>query len=242
MTTSATALPEISAFDRYCDPTKLAYLGMMVRQRLAATPGVERVDVADADLYIVPGFLARADCRGIVDVINSRAVPSTLYRGVEREGFRTSFTHHFDRDDPLVIDVELYISDLLGIDINYSEPMQGQRYQAGQQFKHHHDYFHIGEGYWREEAERGGQRTWTAMISLNEPKEGGETDFPLLGIALRQQAGTLILWDNMDRNGRPNHKTLHAGLPVRRGIKHVITKWYRLEPWRVLNPVDAAPA
>jgi prolyl 4-hydroxylase len=126
----------------------------------------------------------------------------------------------------------------MGIDDNYSEPMQGQRYQTNQEYKAHHDFFHIGQGYWQQEAPVGGQRTWTAMIFLNEPKEGGETDFPLLGIALKPQTGTMAIWNNMDVNGRPNMKTLHAGTPVRRGIKHVITKWYRQEPWRLLNPID----
>ena len=35
----------------------------------------------------------------------------------------------------------------------------------------------------------------------------------------------------MDRAGRPNMKTIHAGMPVKRGIKHVITKWFRQEVW-----------
>ena len=223
---------------RYADPKTLAYVGMMVRNRLSAMPGVERVDVPGVDLFIVPGFMTRRDCKALVQVINSLAVPSTLFRGAERPGMRTSYTHHFDRDDPLVADVEQYISDLIGIDNNYSEAMQGQRYQVGQEYKHHYDFFPVGDGHWRFEAERGGQRTWTAMVSLGEPKEGGETDFPKLGIALRQQAGTLILWNNMDAGGHPNRKTLHAGMPVKRGIKHVITKWYRQEPWRLLNPVD----
>lgn len=228
--------------DRYCDPKTLAYVGMMVRQRLSAMPGVDRVDVPGVDMFIVPKFLTRRDCRAIVEVINSRAVPSTLYRENHRPGMRTSQTHHFDRDDPLTADVENYISETIGIDNVYSETMQGQRYQVGQQYRHHYDFFPTGEGYWQREAPRGGQRSWTAMVSLGEPKEGGETDFPKLGIALRQQAGTLIMWNNMDADGRPNMKTLHAGMPVKRGIKHIITKWYRQEPWRMLNPVDHPPA
>lgn len=222
-------------FDPGCDPQKLMQFGHLVRQNLARTEGAHRLDVPGADLYLVPGFLTRRDCADVVRVINSRATPSTLYRGREQPGFRTSFTHHFERDDPYTRDIEDYIDQLLGIDNVFGETMQGQRYQVGQQFKHHHDFFHVGEGYWREEAGRGGQRTWTAMVFLNEPREGGETDFPHLGVSLRPVTGTLVIWNNADPGGKPNMKTLHAGLPVRRGIKHVITKWYRQDPWRLLN-------
>jgi prolyl 4-hydroxylase len=233
------ATPADPAFDPYCDPAKLAHLGLMVRARLMTTPGVEKVDVEGTDLFVVTGFLLPEMCRALVATINSRAVPSTLYRGTERPGFRTSFTHHFDRDDPATMDIEAYISALLGIDDNFSEPMQGQRYQPGQEYRAHHDYFHPGLGYWQVEGPRGGQRTWTAMIFLNEPREGGETDFPLLGIKLKPKTGTLAIWNNMDASGCPNHKTLHAGTPVRKGVKHVITKWYRQDPWRLINPTDS---
>lgn len=226
---------ETTASDPYADPFKLAYLGRMVAERLDAMPGVERVAVDGADIFVVPGFLTRGDCRQLIKVIDACAIPSTLYRGTEREGFRTSWTHHFGLYDPLTLSLETYISDMLGIDNDYSEVMQGQRYQCGQQYKHHHDFFHVGQGYWQQEASRGGQRTFTAMIFLNEPAEGGETDFPKLGIALRPQMGTLCLWNNMARDGTPNMQTLHAGMPVRRGTKYVITKWYRQEPWRLLN-------
>jgi len=218
------------------DPVKLAQCGAIVRAQLDRNPQVERIPVEGAEMYRVPRFLTRKDCREITRVINQRAVPSTLYRGADREGFRTSFTHHFDRDDPLTRSVEEYISDLMAIDDNYSEPMQGQRYQVGQEFKHHHDYFHIGEGYWQQEAGRGGQRTWTAMICLHEAKEGGETDFPHLDLRFKPTVGEVLIWNNMRPDGTPNAKTLHAGMPVKRGIKHVITKWYRQEPWRLLNP------
>lgn len=232
-TATATA-PERS--DPMADPARLAWFGQLVRARLDAHPAVERIAADGVDMFRVDGFLKRRDCREIVRVVNRRAAPSTLYAGDEREGFRTSYTHHFERDDPLTRSVELYVSDLLGIDDDYSEVMQAQRYRPGQQYKHHFDYLHVGQGYWQHERDKGGQRTWTAMICLHAPREGGETDFPKLGIRLKPRAGTLFVWNNMTPDGHPNNRTLHAGLPVLSGVKHVITKWYRQEPWRLLNP------
>jgi len=224
-----------SPADPFCDPVKLAAVGRWVCSQLDANPAAERVDTPDADMFLVHGFLSRKDCHALRRIVNQKAVPSTLYKGTENKSFRTSFTHHFDVDDPLTRSLETYISDILGIDDLHSEPMQGQRYQVGQQFRHHHDFFHIGESYWQNEAKHGGQRTWTAMVCLHEAKKGGQTDFPDLGLEFKLPAGSLLTWNNMTSDGQPNMKTLHAGMAVESGIKHVITKWYRQEPWRLLN-------
>ncbi|WP_296678046.1 2OG-Fe(II) oxygenase [Novosphingobium sp.] len=219
----------------YHDPAKLAWLGAQVRQRLGSIPGVERIDTSHADMFLAPGFLDKRDCRDLARLIDAGAQPSTLFKGTERPDFRTSWTCHLPSTEPLVESLEEYISDLLGIHNAYAETAQGQRYRPGEQYKAHHDFFHAGHDYWLREAPRGGQRTWTAMVYLNEPKEGGETEFPLLDVAIRPRTGTLVVWNNMALDGTPNMKTLHAAKPVIGGVKHVITKWYRLGPWRLLN-------
>ncbi|MEM7780845.1 MAG: 2OG-Fe(II) oxygenase [Pseudomonadota bacterium] len=228
---------DAESFDPGADPRKLAYFGQLVRQRLVAHPAVKQLEHKRAEVFQVEGFLKRKDCKEIVKVINHECVPSTLYAGFERDKIRTSQTHHFGPHDPLTRSVELYVSDLLGIDDNYSETMQGQRYQVGQQYKHHLDYMMYGDSYWPQERLAGGQRTWTAMICLHAPREGGETDFPRLGLRLQPKVGSLFVWNNMTPEGLPNPMTLHAGLPVLKGIKHIITKWYRQEPWRLLNVI-----
>ncbi|MBA4047314.1 MAG: oxygenase, partial [Sphingomonas sp.] len=32
-------------------------------------------------------------------------------------------------------------------------------------------------------------------------------------------------------DGRPNDLTLHEGMPVVRGVKYIITKWFRERSW-----------
>ena len=219
----------------HADPARLAEVGRTVLARLEETAGVNKVVCVGADLFTVPGFADPAQCRKLVRAIDAKASPSTLFRGSEQAGFRTSFTHYFSMRDPLTAKLEGRISSLLGIDDAHSEMIQGQRYQAGQQYKHHHDYFHQNQTYWQQEAHIGGQRTWTAMLFLDAPQAGGETDFPKLGLAIAPEPGTLVIWNNMTREGKPNPKTIHAGTPVISGVKHVLTKWYRLERWRELN-------
>ncbi|MCX7267359.1 MAG: 2OG-Fe(II) oxygenase [Sphingorhabdus sp.] len=227
-----TTAPE---FDPNNDPAKLARIGTLVASRLHANPLVQQVDHAEAQLYLYQGFLSAADCNTMIAKIDADAVPSTLYKGTEQEGFRTSYSCHLNRWDAFISKVEARMSDVLGIDNTYAETMQGQRYQVGQEFKAHHDFFHPTQDYWAHEGRSGGQRSWTAMIFLNEPEEGGTTEFPHLGLGVRPQAGMMLIWNNVKPDGTLNYKTLHTGTPVVRGVKHVITKWYRQNNWLEIN-------
>ncbi len=223
--------PGLPAFDPQADPAILARVGAQVRGRLAADPRAQDRGGGKADLFVVAGFLSARECKRLVRLIDRRIGPSPLFAGTEIDGFRTSSTHYFDRDEPETRELEARIDGLLGLDHRFAEVTQGQRYRAGQQFKHHYDYFTISEPYWAQEKRRGGQRSWTAMVYLNRPEGGGATDFPALGLAVAPAPGTLVTWNNMDRDGHPNPATLHAGTPVTAGSKYVITQWYRQEAW-----------
>jgi len=119
----------------------------------------------------------------------------------------------------------------MGIPTEQGETIQGQRYAVGQQFKQHHDFFFTDQPYWQTEKDMGGQRTWTAMIFLNQPEAGGETYFEKAGIKVAPRTGTLLTWYNLDQRGEPNLNSLHEGRPVAAGVKYIITKWYRERRW-----------
>jgi 2OG-Fe(II) oxygenase superfamily. len=119
------------------------------------------------------------------------------------------------------------IDQLLGLDKAQGELLQGQRYRVGQEFKPHTDWFQRETPGWAHERLNGGQRAFTAMVYLNSIEHGGETDFPRLDLAVAPRQGTLLVWNNADRDGVPNPFTLHAGNPVGNGTKYVITQWYR---------------
>jgi prolyl 4-hydroxylase len=70
------------------------------------------------------------------------------------------------------------------------------------------------------------------MGYLNPVEDGGATDFPRISLSIPPQAGVLLVWNNMAPDGRPNPRTIHAGAQVVRGVKYVLTKWYRAQPWR----------
>ena len=208
-----------------------AVAGEAVGARLAANPHVTNVPIAGVQVYYHEDFLDAAACAAIVALIDADRRPSTLLSGAGEPGFRTSDSCDMDRWSPAVRPIDEGIAALLGIDPLHGETMQGQRYAPGQRFRAHHDYFHQSQAYWADMQKSGGQRTWTAMIYLNDVEEGGATWFPQAGIRIAPKRGLLLAWNNMKADGSPNELTLHEGMPVVAGVKYIITKWFREGNW-----------
>lgn len=213
------------------DKAQLARVGALVRARLDANPNMHRLPVDTAEIYAMGGFLTEGECFRLVAMIDMTARPSTLFSGDRRDGYRTSYSANLDRNDPYVKMIERRIDDLLGMEPDWGETIQGQRYEPGQEYKQHYDWFNARASYWKDERKKGGQRSWTAMMFLNDVAEGGETWFTSAGLKVTPQKGALVVWNNATPEGEPNAMTLHAGTPPVSGTKHIITKWYRTRPW-----------
>ena len=205
-------------------------MGQAPGERLRATPGVRRVPAAELELFVVKRFLDPATCATLIERIDARRRPSTIADDVGEAAFRTSETCDLDWADPVVAAVDGAIAELLGLSLALSEPIQGQRYAPGQEFKPHTDTFEPGKADYYLHCADTGNRSWTAMIYLNQPEEGGATRFKAIGKTIQPEPGTLLAWNNLLPDGRPNPATLHQGMKVRRGTKYIITKWFRERP------------
>lgn len=213
------------------DQDALARIGAKVRARLDADPQVHKVPVTNAEIYTMGGFLDPGECFRLVAMIDGVAQPSTLYSDFSRQDYRTSYSANLDHWDSMVMMIQRRIDDLLGMPPENGETIQGQRYEPGQQYREHCDWFPTNAEHWKIERKRGGQRSWTAMIFLNDVEEGGHTEFPNLGAKVTPQRGAILIWNNATVEGVPNQYTLHAGRPPVKGTKHIITKWYRCRKW-----------
>lgn len=221
--------------DPEADPAVLAKYGDAVRARLEGEFGARNRGGRKASLFLFRDFLDRRSCARLIRLIDSEIGPSTLFNDGGAEtggaGVRTSSTHYFADSHRDAATLARRIDDLLGLDRAHAETMQGQRYLPGEQYRHHCDFFRTERAHWQRERLRGGQRTWTAMVYLNNVESGGATDFPRLGLSIQPEAGMLLVWDNITRGGRPNRTTIHAGMPVETGAKYVVTQWYRQNEW-----------
>ncbi len=214
------------------DRQALTQIGQTVRARLSADPQVHKLPSDQAEIYAMGGFLDETECWQLTTMIDTVAQPSTLFSSDNPTAdYRTSYTGNLDPHNSFVQMVSRRIDDLLGLPAEHGETLQGQRYLTGQQYKEHCDWFYASERHWQREKRMGGQRCWTAMAYLNDVEEGGETCFTRIGLQVKPQKGALVVWNNATPDGMPNEMTMHAALPVIRGVKHVITRWYRVREW-----------
>ncbi len=213
------------------DQDALRRVGNSVRKRLEADPQAYKVPTDKAEIFAIGNFLTASESRRLITMIDVVAQPSELFDSEYASSFRTSYSGNFDNRDPFVRGISRRIDDLLGMKAPTGETIQGQRYLPGQEFKPHNDWFYTDQDYWQKERKRGGQRSWTAMAFLNAVEAGGATQFDEIEIKIDPKPGVLLVWNNANPDGSPNDDTLHAGTPVERGVKYVITKWYRTRKW-----------
>lgn len=199
--------------------------------QLLAHNGVQRVPNDKLELFQLRNFLDADLCAALVEKIELERRPSTLADANGDDLFRTSETCDLAPDLPEVCELESRLEHLSGIDPAYGEPVQGQRYIVGQEFKPHCDYFTPSGRDWDRYCSVAGQRSWTFMIYLNAVEAGGATRFKCIGKIFQPEVGKLVCWNNRKADRSINPNTLHHGMKVRKGVKYVITKWYREKPW-----------
>jgi prolyl 4-hydroxylase len=194
--------------------------------------GAQRVPSPALELFVLRNFLDASECAALIERIDTNRRPSTIADPNGDEYFRTSETCDLDGTDPVIAALDAKFSGLSGIDPAHGEPVQGQRYQEGQEFKPHTDYFEPRGADFERYCSVTGQRTWTFMIYLNDVAAGGATRFREIGKTIQPERGKLLAWNNRLADGTPNPATIHHGMKVRKGVKYVITRWYRERPWR----------
>ena len=138
-----------------------------------------------------------------------------------------SFEFYLAEMDVVVQILRARIAAATNLPVPVFESAQVMQYSVGEEFRPHYDFL-TGEGPgWAAEMQRLGQRIATFLLFLNDDFEGGETEFPKIGISHRGRRGDALFWANVDPAGEADPQTMHAGLPPTRGEKWILSQWIR---------------
>lgn len=215
------------------DPYAAAQLDLLKR---VPEPGRPRRDVVSVspEIVLVGGLLAAEECRWIIDRALPAIAPSFVIDPVDGgrmpHPFRTSHGTNFSplEEDLVLGRINRRVAAATGTRTDQGEPLHVLRYTPGQEYRPHLDTIPGAAN----------QRVWTALLYLNAGYQGGESDFPDLGITIAGAPGDAILFRSLDDQGRPDPRTRHAGLPVTEGVKWLATRWIREERH---DPFEGAP-
>jgi prolyl 4-hydroxylase len=188
---------------------------------------------------VIEGFIPPAFCNWLIERAKPKLHPARLKAPAQgagqQAGYRTNSGAGFgllDSDFILQM-INGRVADAIGVPMQNHEPTNVLHYQKGEEYKPHFDFITASESNAVELANTG-QRVATVLIYLNDDYEGGETEFPNLKWKFKGKTGDALVFWNVGPDNEPDRKTLHAGLPVKKGEKWLYSKWVRANPYPLL--------
>ena len=213
-------LQALAPNDRFV-AVQLAFLDHVQCEAKLATAERKLIS-ADPHIELIVGLFSPAECRYLQLLAQPWLEPAMIY-ATTGEGMRDP---HRDSDnmviapmteDLVVQAINRTIAAASDTRMRWGEPLHILRYAPGQQYRPHHD----AHAYPQVEK----RRVATALLYLNDAYEGGETNFPELGITVRGGVGDLLIFQNLDADKMPDMRMVHAGLPITSGEKWLATRW-----------------
>ncbi|HEY5105612.1 MAG TPA: 2OG-Fe(II) oxygenase [Caulobacteraceae bacterium] len=196
-------------------------------------PCEKRVLSASPRIVAIDGFIPLAACDWLIARASSRLSPARVYGETQKASdpgsSRTNAAFEFELFDldMVVVMVRVRIAATVGAPEGALETSQVFNYQVGQRFAPHHDWLDPSLPAQVADIARFGQRAVTFLTYLNGDFDGGETDFPRLGLRHKGAAGGALYFGNLDAGGAGDPRTVHEGLAPTRGEKWLLSQWIR---------------
>ena len=219
------------------------------------TPSLYREVISfEPRAFVFPRLLSDDECDAIVEAAGSL---SSQNHGAYKD-VRTSSNQKINfqtLNKPDIKHALRRVANASGISVGHFEGIEVIRYDEGQKYQSHHDYF-AGPG---NTILKQDDRIATMLIYLKEPDAGGETIFPWAdtgteigengwpkafhdytkeceslrtyddelprGKKVIPQKGSALLFFNYNHLGLPDPYSQHGGCPVRGGVKYTATVW-----------------
>lgn len=186
--------------------------------------------MSNPNIIVFEDVLSEAECDAMLQEVEDKFNRSTTVAADDGSSkvhdARTSFGASFTRAQNALIErVETRLSQLANWPVERGEPIQVMRYENGQEYKPHFDYFDPLNAASKPHTERAGNRVATMIMYLSDVEEGGSTSFPDAGIHVMPKKGSVVFFSY--GRAHEDSKSRHGGSPVIKGIKYIATKWLR---------------
>lgn len=215
----------------------------------ARSPRIEVLH-EEGRIFLYHNFLSDEECDHIIKLAEPKlersGVVDTQTGKEDVSNVRTSKGMFLQRGhDPVIAGIEARIAKWTLMPAGNGEGLQVLRYEKGQEYEGHYDYFFHREG-----TENGGNRYLTVLMYLNDVEEGGETCFPNIPapngdngpefsdcarkvLAAKPKKGNAVLFHSIKPNGELERLSLHTACPVIKGVKWSAPKWVHVGHYAV---------
>ena len=188
---------------------------------------------ASPRVAVIENFAAPEVCDWLIARARPRLGPAKVFDlltgAPTHEAVRDNSECHFAIDDgDLILQfLRNRIATVTELFVPGLEATAVLHYTPGQRFLPHYDFLDESHPGHAKDISQSGQRVLTFLLSLNDDYEGGETQFPILGKRYRGRKGNAIFFWNVEPDGTPDKRLLHAGLPPTSGEKWLLSQWIR---------------
>ena len=179
------------------------------------------------------GLIPEPVCDWLIERSSGRLNRALVYDAASGKDYaseiRTNSWAQFDlmASELIHLLVQLRMEAACGLPLHCMEATAILHYSVGEQISSHYDFVDPQLTDYELELAKNGQRVLTFLIYLNDDYEGGETEFPRLGLTHKGTKGEGLYLVNAHENGEPDTRTLHAGRPPTRGEKWVVSQFVR---------------
>ena len=214
--------------------------------RVLATADGGRIDVAswanvpaavalhdDPDIRLFPSFVHDEVCAWLIERSRGRLTRALVYdvgtkQNVASEA-RTNSAAGFNlmETDLVHLMVQTRMAFATGLPLVNMEGATVLHYDVGEQIANHYDFIDPATPGYEEEVRVRGERIVTFLVYLNDDYDGGETDFPRLGVCYKGRRGEGLYFANALPSGAPDLRSWHAGRPPLRGEKWILSQFIR---------------
>jgi len=179
---------------------------------------LENFVTSDQCAHLIKTFGEKCELSKVVNPQNGQSAEANV-----KWRTSTSALMYQSEKDPVVLSITDKVARLCRLPPSHVEVLQLVRYEKGQQYTPHRDYF--------EPSFKGQNRLFTVLIYLTDlgPEDGGRTIFPELGVQVVPKIGSAVFWRNCLDDGTLLPCSLHTGevLHTDGKIKYAVNCWIR---------------